>query len=259
MSGHDWEFLRDPYRIFLDHAIRRWEAGEENSRRIGARVGLLVTASFGFFGVVLLRFGLARWQIPSTLPHEGKTLYAAMILLFLGLLLLAVACLFLFDLFRWRRQSEPASQHLRLPERDQEAIRRTLEYLLEDETPDPRRFHSLAMLQMVQQADAYDRATSDLRIRNAREKKRIDWAQRFFLPGIACIMLALALWVYTGVVTSGAAANRTEESRNANHETTTARQDPGETGEGLGSDDDRGETRADGPVDGSDAEPRPNE
>lgn len=244
-----WEILRDPYATYLAHAIRLWEAEEENSRRIGRRVGLLITASFGFFGIALLRFGIASFDMPAIRADVAWSLWTALVLLTIGAVSLAASTLLLFDVLRCRRRVKPASDRLRLEQKDLRGFRAQLEYHLESDAESHRRYSEIANEQLLRQSDAYYSAVTELSVRNAREKQRIDRAQWLFLPGVLLIMLALLFWVYTraaGVPHAPAAVTVREETTSAAEREATTGRPPGETGAGLGPDEPGGARGADG-------------
>lgn len=248
-AGHR-DDLVEPYRINLEHQIRLWDAEEENSRRIAGRVGLLITASFGFFGLVLLRFALATFSVPSVSGSAVNFLYAAVVALVVGLVCLFLACLYLFDVVRplaarlGGRPHEggpPASELLQLEAEVFQGFQDRLDFLLGDEGEVPEgTARRLVCEQLLHQTNQYYYASESLRSRNAEEKQRVDSAQGWFLSGITGIMLALVLWVCASVLGTPQFLPPSEESSDV-RSTAAVEHVPGEAhreeAEGVGPDE----------------------
>lgn len=183
-----------PFEVRLAHAVRCWDAEEENARRLATRISILTTGTLGLMGIVLLRFGVGLTTAGQRWSGQPMGIQAILItLLVAGLLLLAASCAFQFDAFK-KRQSLPSSQKLRS---ETAATDKALREALWSERDDWY-YRRVANALLLAAALNIDRAAQDLAGRNAREKSRIQWAQWLLLAGALPLFVALGLWLHAG-------------------------------------------------------------
>lgn len=181
-----------PFQVKLDQAVRRWEAEEENARRLSVRVQVLSTVTLGFFGVVFVQTGaLATAARPEQLPRFQEPV---LVLGVAGLLAILAAAAVLFDLLRRKdRARRPASHDLSLPVHLQEELDREMLLRLKDRVSPDDDMSGLTALYKYQAALAIESAASHLHNRNALEHQRIGRAQLLLCIGLLCLTLALGL------------------------------------------------------------------
>jgi len=190
MLGENGEALESVFGPLLAHETRRWNAAEENSRRLAQRASLLLTSVVAFLAVGLFRFGLdslgGSLDLPGAWsPNVGL---AIRILIVVGLLSILIGSAYVVGVFGARRASvvprdaqRQASAYLDLA-RDPIPLRLEVP---EHGTPEYYRFRAYVRTR---------EAANHLEGRNAIERWRLDRGQRLYGIGFALIFLAIGAY-----------------------------------------------------------------
>jgi hypothetical protein len=199
----------DQYLTLLEHAIRQWEAEEENARRHATRTNLVLTltsALLGFLGIGVFRIQIlaeadprwVSWLVKILVCLGLGSLAISPFFVLLGSLRhswplrlirgsLRIARDFLRDKAPWlplRSVDErllDSSSHLGLPQK------------IIDGIPAPPKGSAAAIKGRAALQTFI--AASDLARRNLMEKKGIDRSQQFFLAGFLLIMAAMIVYI----------------------------------------------------------------
>jgi hypothetical protein len=215
-----------PFKEDLAHACRRWQAEEENARRLSARMTILATVTLGFLGVFLVQsiFSLAGGKLPPSEPSWVRWWVVSWMVIGLVLLLLAVCLLFdiLRRLLRWiagffgRRRASPklgpSSRLLVIPSTIREAIEiETIDHVGSGKASAAEEFEALNGLFRYHASRAINDAADEVHNRNSNEAARVGQAQVALVAGLVCIGLAVTGWVYTPSAEQGSPDARPPE------------------------------------------------
>lgn len=193
-----------PFQEKLDHACRRWQAEEENSRRIGTRSRQMATLVVGLLGVVLARILWTLADGSLRPPERPEALLFVVAVLAAGLGSLGLSLAYLLDAVRREKERDPgpASAALALGDDEQNLFSNRMLSLLSRPTwtvgdRDPEAEH-LRSFEMYTNALAIERAADNLSDRNALEHKRYGAARDWLIWAVFLIVLATLVWLYNG-------------------------------------------------------------
>ncbi len=191
--------MGEPYKEILEHAIRRWDAEEENARRQASRINFVVTLT----GAVLAFLGFSLFRFPALLDvgtYQEHAWLATTVRILAGLSITSfIISLFYLILTKSSRENPTppsgfpgggiesfldSSFHLRIDEKMLDEIE-----LPEIGSPEYIRLHL---------ATRTFGAADDLAARNLQEKRTVDIGQQWFLVGFVLMMGTAGAYIFFG-------------------------------------------------------------